>query len=865
MTTLKKRDYNYLWVFVIGLITSFAFFLPFLIQDKGIFLYYGDYNAQQIPFYTMCHDMIRNGSIGWNWYTDLGVNFIGSYTFYLFGSPMFWMTIPFPREAVPYLMTPLLMLKFAFTGVTSYAYIKRFTKTPNMAVVGALMYAFCGFNIYNIFFNHFNEVVMLFPLLLISLEELMINNRRGSFAIMVAVMCLVNYYFFFGQVIFVVMYFIIRSTSKDFGFTWKKFFTAALEAVIGLFMSAVLLLPSIAALLGNTRLSKSMLGYDLFAYYNSQMYLEILASFFFPPDIPARPNFFPLSDIKWSSISAFLPIFSMTGVLAFMKGAKKSWIKKLLGICAVFCLVPFLNQSFNFLNNTYYARWYYMPLLIAVVATCIALEDYVKEFKFSIPVVGGFIVFFTLVGVMPYRKDGKLIFFDMPNYKSRFWIYVIISVMSLALTVLLLVLIKKNAKHFNRFAVPAICLMTVFMATYMISCGHELGEGYEKVITYGVNGRETLELPDDEFYRIDTYECTENLPMLMKMPGINAFHSIVPPSVTEYYSLIGYSRGVGSRPDESFAGLRALTSVKYRFVRHEEEKKESSESVSDSSLSSESSSSSSESSSASSKKEEEEKFNQLGFSYYDTQNGYDIYENDYFVPMGFTYDKLLSRDKFLDSENKKRDRIFLHGLFLTEKGYQEYSKYFETVDTPKNYSELTTDTQYKEACKNLKENAVDSFSYDKDGFSSTITVDKPSMLFFSVPYDDGFTAFVNGQQVEITKANGGFMMIPVGQGFNEIRFNYKTPWLSEGIRISLISVVLLAVYYWLCIRVRANAPDDERYLKNAHRVAERNVPVSSVKEQYIASITDIPEEEELTSEDEASEAETETDASETEE
>lgn len=846
MHSLKKRDYNYLWVFGIGLITAFAFFIPFIIKDQGIFLYYGDYNAQQIPFYTMCHDMIREGNVGWNWFTDLGVNFIGSYTFYLLGSPMFWLTIPFPREVVPYLMAPLLMLKFAFTSVTAYAYIKRFTKGRNMAVVGALMYAFCGFNIYNIFFNHFNEVVMLFPLLLISLEELMINNRRGGFALMVAVMSLVNYYFFFGQIIFVVMYFIIRSTSKDFGFTWRKFFTVALESVIGLFISAVLLLPSIAALMGNTRLSKSMLGYDMFAYYNSQMYLEILSSFFFPPDIPARPNFFPDSDIKWSSISAFLPIFSMTGVVAFMKGSKKNWIRKLLSVCGIFCFVPFLNQSFNFWNNTYYARWYYMPLLVCVVATCIALEDYIKDFKFSIPFVGGFILFFALVGVMPYRgEDGKLVFFDLPRYEARFWIYVIISVVSLAIVILLIILIKKNAKHFNRFAVPAICLITVFTATYMISCGKELGESYDLIITNGVHGRETLELPEmpeDEFYRIDSYECAENLGMLMKMPGINAFHSIVPPSVTEYYSLIGYGRGVGSRPDEKIVGLRALASVKYRFVLPEEKEEK------------QSSGSGSSSSSGSEEKENKKEIDQLGFSYFDTQNGYDIYVNDYFVPMGFTYDKLLDRDKYLESKSKKLDRIFLHGMFLTEEGYEEYSKYFETLDTPNNYSELTTDNQYKEACKKLAENAVDSFSFDKKGFSSEITVDKPAMLFFSVPYDNGWSATVNGTPVKIEKANGGFMMIPIVEGKSEIRFDYETPWLAEGIKISLTALVLLGLYYWLCFRTR-RFDSDARYNKHAHRNTSRNVPVSSVKEQYIeAAFSDVEKEEAIALENVTEEA-----------
>ena len=52
-------------------------------MNKGYFFFYGDFNVQQIPFYKLAHEAVRSGSLFWNWYTDLGANFIGSYSFYL--------------------------------------------------------------------------------------------------------------------------------------------------------------------------------------------------------------------------------------------------------------------------------------------------------------------------------------------------------------------------------------------------------------------------------------------------------------------------------------------------------------------------------------------------------------------------------------------------------------------------------------------------------------------------------------------------------------------------------------------------------------------------------------------------------------
>ena len=127
MTRLRfpeKASSNYWRAFLYGIGISLVFFLPFIIWDNGYFLFYGDFNVQQVPFYQMCHDAIRSGNIGWSWTTDLGANFIGSYTFYLLGSPFFWLTLPFPSEAVPYLMGPLLILKFGCASLTGFIYLK---------------------------------------------------------------------------------------------------------------------------------------------------------------------------------------------------------------------------------------------------------------------------------------------------------------------------------------------------------------------------------------------------------------------------------------------------------------------------------------------------------------------------------------------------------------------------------------------------------------------------------------------------------------------------------------------------------------------------------------------------------------------
>lgn len=795
---------NYVNIFLLGIITAFIIFLPFLIFDKGLFLYYGDFDVQQIPFYSLAHDSVRSGDVLWNWNTDLGVNFVGSYAFYLLGSPFFWITLLFPNAAVPYLMAPLLILKFGLTAVTAFAYINRFAKYEKTAMIGGLIYAFCGFNVYNIFFNHFNEVVLLFPLLLIALEELVINNRRGVFALTVAMCALINYYFFFGEVIFVVIYFCIRCASKDFNITLKCFFVIAFEAIVGLLMSAILLLPGLLAILDNPRTGDTLMGFDMLFYGNTQRYGLILSSFFFPPDIPARPNLFPDSNAKWSSVSMYLPLLSTVGVFAFFKGFRKHWAKILIGVCIFISLIPILNSSFSAFNYSYYARWFFMPLLIMTMVSCLALEGDKRNIKFGLITTSVIVGLFTFIGILPKKENGEIIFFKLPAYPERFWAYIAIACIGLLLTGLLYTLTIKH-KKFMRTAIIGVMMVSVIYSCFMIYTGKLSGEGYDVIAQKALYGREKLQLEgDDKFFRIDTYDELDNLGMYWRIPTINAFHSVVPPSIMDYYESVGEERGVASRPDTKYLGIRALTSVKYSFVK--EGKSNNSP--------------------------------MFGFGYYDTQNGYAIYQNNYFIPMGFTYNYLITDHQLKSFPSNHKDRLLLQGLLLEDKDYEKYKNLLPILPNEQASDDVLGDNEnYSKACHQLASNAGYYFKHDNKGFTSKVSSDQKNLMFFSVPYDKGWSATVNNNSVEILKANNGFMAVPIPEGGSIIRFDYKTPGATMGIVITLSAIGVLVVYLVLVRRYRLKYPDKNSFDRYRH-LKQRDVDIDILAhDAYINKVT----------------------------
>ena len=783
-TALRPQKEKYLSTFVIALITAAALFVPYMIMGEGYFIFYGDFNVQMIPFYKEAHRAIKAGDIFWSWNTDLGANFIGSYSYYLIGSPFFWLTIPFPNWFVPYLMGPLLMLKFACAAFTSYCYIRRFTRTPQAARIGGLLYAFSGFSVYNIFFNMFHEPIIVFPLLLLALELLITENRRFVFALAVALCAVTNYFFFFGMVVFTVIYFFVRLFSGAIKVRISRFFVIAFEAVLGVALSAFLLLPSILAILGNSRISEVMLGWNAIMYGKEQIYANILECFFFPPDIPARPVFFPGANVKWSSLGGWLPLFSMVGVFVWFSQRKNHWLKRVIGISVFMAMVPILNSAFYAFNSAYYARWFYMPILMMCLATVSLTEDSKVDWSSGYKWVLGITIAVTLViGLFPQKSnDNDGLIFGLYSqsedgmYVFRFWVTCAIAILSLVILGMLLKLIKTDRKGFYRGATVCVCIISAVYGNFFIACGRSHSyDPKEIMIDQLIEGE--VDLEDSSNFRVDVYDGVDNTSMYLGLPGINAFHSVVPGSIMDFYNYIGVERSVGSRPETDVPAIRPLLSVKYLLNR----KNEDAEKFID----------------------EDGETLMPDYEYVKTSGGYYIYENKNYIPYGFSYNYYMNYD-FCDSyAESNRSYLMLKAILLTNEQIQKYGYLLENIEDlelpPYNYGEdgttlSLTDEAMAYDCEQLKQTSADSFETDNNGFTAKVTRDKENLVFFSVPYDEGWSATVNGKEVEIEKVNVGFMAVKVDAGVSEIRFNYTAPGLVNGLLITGGACALLLIY-----------------------------------------------------------------------
>lgn len=109
---------------------------------------------------------------------------------------------------------------------------------------------------------------------------------------------------------------------------------------------------------------------------------------------------------------------------------------------------------------------------------------------------------------------------------------------------------------------------------------------------------------------------------------------------------------------------------------------------------------------------------------------------------------------------------------------------------------------YTKQVEKLRENTLQNEKVETNKISGTISLEKEKLLVLSVPYSEGWTAFVDGQKVDLLEANLMYMALPLQAGDHTIELYYFTPWLKEGMFSTAGALVVLAVIIFFTERQR---------------------------------------------------------------
>jgi len=787
---LKNKDtFQVFWMAALLAVLSLA---PAIFPYGGRLVTRGDFMEQQIPFIMETKRMLASGMPFWDWNTFVGTNFFGSYSFYTLGSPFVWLLMPLPEAAIPYGISVMAVLKHAVAAMTAFWYLRRFVKDSRHAKIGALLYAFSSYSIINTQFYHFMDVVAVFPLLLLGLENAFVGKRKhGALALASALNAMVNYYFFAGTTLFVVIYTAFRFFSKDWGRElpfWRRVWRlvgAGFECGLGCLLVAWLLMPAGWAMMGISR-SGALQVPNYYGPYTFMNNMERLRAIWMPIDSNVVHAFFG-DGSSWSSVAAFLPLFGCAMVVWHVLARRKGWIHLLLMALVGISLWPLVNRMFTLGSNIFYTRWWYGLVLMLCIPTVQALEALPRRdprdlrwMNVALGITLAGILFFTMHALAPERLlerlavsalapaswFGKAILANRthPNYASDAFRILAWVLAGMNLVGLWLVTRRRFLGNgrvlYAALAVAIVANYAGFIAVNDALVPFGSHDGYETGVDYYARHMLVNERPaypgTTYTHRVDAPPKIRNYGMLINQPAVTSFHSLRSSYLDYFLIAAGYGHMESPDavpPNQTDGSLRSVLGVAYYYNYDEERYPGAPE----------------------------------GFVPVGQVGEVTVYQNPHVLPLGFAYDYFTSY--WRGGINPDTMGTFMAQAVIL--GNAELEKLRDILEPLWEQERLP----WQEAVKERAAQACYDVVANPGGLTAKIDLDREKLVFFSVQFDRGWSATVNGLPAELLNVNMGLMglRVPAGEA-NEIVLTYRPRGLREGIFVSLGGVLLFVGY-----------------------------------------------------------------------
>jgi uncharacterized membrane protein YfhO len=169
---------------------------------------------------------------------------------------------------------------------------------------------------------------------------------------------------------------------------------------------------------------------------------------------------------------------------------------------------------------------------------------------------------------------------------------------------------------------------------------------------------------------------------------------------------------------------------------------------------------------------------------------YDIYEfnqkfedvevnrSKYFIPMGMQYSQYITVSDFQKLNKIAKARVLYSAIVIEDSDISKFShlKKFDTTTIGSKQKMLNN-------MQSLANTAMQTAYFNQDVFLGKINMVNDGIVFFSIPYTQGWTAKLDDNPVDMSLVHLGFMGIPVSQGEHVIELEYIPPFYKAG-RIS---------------------------------------------------------------------------------
>lgn len=806
---------TYIIAFVIPLIIMTALYIAREIYPFGNNCYLrSDMYHQYAPFFSELWNKLRHGeSLTYSWDIGMGTNFTALYAYYL-ASPSNWFIVLFPQKYMIEIMNVIIILKLCLSSLTFTYYISKHfnTRKCTIALFG-MFYALSGYVAAYSWNIMWLDCLVLLPLIILGLEKLVNENRCFLYCITLGLCIYTNYYIAIMVCISVVLYFIVlmaayKGTRRPVIYV-KKFLNFAIYSLLAGGLAACLLLPEFYAFTlsasNNIEFPKKLSLY--FSILN--MVTRHLINVPVHLGLDHYPNIY-------CSVAVLLlfPLYVMDKKVDLREKIGKSALV-LIFLTAFNLNIPnFIWHGFHFPNSLPCRQSFiYVFFLLAM---CYEALSHLKSMTTK-----------QLGGAL-WIAIGILLFIEQVFTVDETYDFTIVYISGAFILVYALIMLI-HLKH--EFKVPVIIFIAFSLCIIectinMDSTGIGTTSRSSYLLDYDAVKTVTQTVADDDssFYRMDKKfgSRSNNDGAWHNYHSISTFSSTSNGAMEEFFGELGFEHSFNAyKYNGATLVTESLFSVKYAI---------SNRILTESPLR----------------------------SYYTGSDGEFIYKNNYTLPIGFmTYNDPYgweadsANDAGIENQNSliknltgisnvftltyenatdasfevkpvKAGHLYMivrntscdtviATINSSEYTYKDLKKGGTIIDlgyaTPDDIIVISGDTsmnasvytlessRFIEAFNILNNNSLNVSEFTNNKITGTVNASKDATLICSIPYDNGWSVYIDGKKAETNDIYGALISVNVPAGDHTVTLKYMPVNFILGCIItSLCIIILIGIY-----------------------------------------------------------------------
>ena len=825
-----------------------SFIIPVIIMT-GVYLSQGIYwNSDTSPLlgdgfhqYVIFDVALRNilhgnGSLFYTFTSGLGLNFYALSSYYLgsFLSPLvYFFNLSNMPDAV-YLTT---LLKFGLIGLSTYFSLnKLFQSIPNpLKLALSTSYALMSFTVSQLEIKTWLDVFILIPLIITGLQLLITEKKSLLYFTSLSILFIQNYYFGYMTALFLIFWYLCQ-ISWDFKTRKSSFLDFIVTSFLAGMASLILTLPTLFDLQTH---GEKLTGITKFQT-ESSWYLDLFAKQFIGSFDTTKYGAIPMIFVGLLPFILTILFFTLTSI--------KFHVKLIYAIFFAFLIASFYIEVLDLFwqgmhtPNMFLHRyaWIFSTLLIYTAAEVL---NRLKELKLWNLLMSLLIVLTGFLATMYFKS----------HYSFLTDLNILLTLEFLVVYSLLLLAVIKKFISVNLFSI----LISLFIMIEVSLNASSQMDGIAKEWGFASRSAYNRDIPamesfstyiGNQFTRTEKLETqTGNDSVKFNYNGISQFSSVRNRSASSTLDKLGF-KSSGTNLNLRYANNSILSDslfgIQYNISENPIDKYGFQDVYQKDNLTLYENQFSLPIAFASQSVYNDVKFNEhtldnqasflnqlanVDFDYFSPiphdkientndlisvtsssnedaaiQYQIEIPENSQvylsFTNLHFSNDKQKKVDILVNGEKKTFTTDNAFSFFNL--GYTKEKKTFNIhVSFPGNsqvsfesptFYRLDTQT-LTEAIQKIKEQPV-TVSTSKNKVFATYNVQQDTSIFFTIPYDKGWSAYQDGKKIEIKQAQTGFMKVDVPKGKGTITLSFIPNGFITGSICSFISLLLFRIY-----------------------------------------------------------------------